>query len=288
MIDIAPANRVRTLSLVGGRKLGCFEWGPPDGAVVLFCSGSGMDGSFAFGAGDVNRLGIRLVSIDRPGFGASSPDPEKSFSSWVSDARELLGFLDVSTVSIVGFSQGAPFALALAAAGLGQCVAIVSGQDELHRFGAQLDPEVAHLVELVQSDPARFERELASRASPDFVARFVMGAGGPVDEAIHRQTAFRESFRRALSGGFRSGAAGYARDFVLALQPWPFDVEHIQASVDLWYGSEDRSTMHSPDKGTSLQRRLPNATLHLIDGSGGSVLWTAAAQILETLLERRP
>ncbi|ADO73860.1 uncharacterized protein STAUR_6103 [Stigmatella aurantiaca DW4/3-1] len=54
--------------------------------------------------------------------------------------------------------------------------------------GGHLEPGVACLVELVAADPAQ--------------------AG-------------------ALSEGFSQGSAGYARDTVLAMSPWPFNLESI-------------------------------------------------------------
>lgn len=58
--------------LSDGRLLGWAEWGPPDGVPVLLCPGAGTSRWLGFGAGAVGALGVRLVSVDRPGLGASS------------------------------------------------------------------------------------------------------------------------------------------------------------------------------------------------------------------------
>jgi pimeloyl-ACP methyl ester carboxylesterase len=83
--------------------------------------------------------------------------------------------------------------------------------------------------------------------------------------------------------GFAQGAAGYARDFVLATSDWPFDPSAIRVPVDLWYGGHDTSTVHSPDLGVELARRIPGARRHLLPEAGGSLLWTHAEEILASL-----
>src|SRR5579859_860630 len=41
----------------------------------------------------ISRLGIRLVRIERPGFGASSRHPGRTLASWVDDVRAVLDAL---------------------------------------------------------------------------------------------------------------------------------------------------------------------------------------------------
>jgi hypothetical protein len=53
--------------------------------------------------------------------------------------------------------------------------------------------------------------------------------------------------------------------------------------VDLWYGAQDTSPVHSPDFGATLAARLPRATRTVDPGEGGSILWTRARDILARL-----
>lgn len=85
---------------------------------------------------------------------------------------------------------------------------------------------------------------------------------------------FEAAYRRALGEGFAQGPAGYARDTVLAMGRWPFDLAMINVPVDIWYGEQDSS--HSPDNGATLTARIPDVRRHVVPGIGGAVLWTHA------------
>jgi pimeloyl-ACP methyl ester carboxylesterase len=112
----------------------------------------------------------------------------------------------------------------------------------------------------------------------------IMATSSELDLGVYTEPAFESAFRRAVAEGFAQGAAGYAHDFVLAMGRWPFDLADIRVPVDLWYGEHDRSTVHSPDHGATLARRLPTARRHLLAEAGGSLLWTHAEEILASLV----
>ena len=126
----APVRK-SSLTLSDGRRLAWSEWGPAGGTPVIFCTGAGMSGSMGFGGQSLGRLKLRLIAIDRPGLGASDPHPAKTLTSWAKDVGELIAARALTRPLAVGFSQGAPFALSLAAAGHISGAAIVLGQDEL-------------------------------------------------------------------------------------------------------------------------------------------------------------
>ncbi|MFI6866657.1 alpha/beta fold hydrolase [Nocardia sp. NPDC050406] len=238
-----------------------------------------------FGTEDLAALDIRLIAVDRPGLGASDPDPERTLLDWADDIRALA----LPNPAVVGFSQGAPFALACAATGLASAVAIVSGGDELAypAFADTLIPEVRHLVRLAETDPAAAEMAFTPFAEPEAMWRMGIDASPAEDRAVYLAPEFDKAFRRALADGFTQGPSGYIRDTLLHMTPWPFDLSKIAVPVDLWYGERDTNPTHSPDHGSTLAARIPGAHLHLVPEAGGALLWTHARSILETLLARR-
>lgn len=211
--------RLGELELTDGRVLGWAEWGAPDGTPVLLSPGAATSRSLGFGFAELDGLGVRLVSVDRPGLGASGPDPGRGFASFARDVGELAAHRGLGRPPMVGNSQGAPFALAAASAGVVSGLAVVSGA---------------------------------------------------------------AAYRKAMGEAFAQGAAGYARDTVLAMGRWSIDLAAIRVPVWLWYGAED--TSHSPDNGAWLATRIPGARRELVDGIGGAVLWTHAGPILRALL----
>jgi len=282
-----PPERQSTLQLPDTRTLAWSEWGPVDGIPVLFCTGAAMSGSLGFSMAFLRDLDLRLIAIDRPGLGRSDPHPAKTLSSWVADIRVLLRSLARCPVLAVGFSQGAPFALALAGGGLVAGLAIVSGQDELAHpdLLPRLHPEVRGMVETARADPVGFECQFAQMASAEGLWRLIIAMSGEQDRRLYESEGFGAAYRQCLEEGFAQGSAGYARDLVNALGPWPV-VEEITVPVDLWYGALDTSTVHSPDFGETLAARLPHATRTVDPVAGGSILWTRAGDILGRLRSR--
>ncbi|MGA5560957.1 alpha/beta fold hydrolase [Streptomyces platensis] len=277
-------SRLGESALSDGRLLGWAEWGPVDGVPVLLCPGAATSRWLGFGAGVVEALGVRLVSVDRPGLGVSTPAPGRTFSDFAEDMRQLCVLRRLGRPVVVGNSQGAPFALACAAEAVASALAVVSGADEvaMPEFASVLDVDLRRLVERTAGDPAGAEAFFAGFTA-DAMWDMVMAGSPGCDLAVYQDPDFASGYRRALDEGFAQGAAGYARDTVLAMRRWPFALDEITVPVDVWYGEED--TSHSPDNGALLAARVPGAHHHLVPGAGGSLLWTHAESILTVLLE---
>lgn len=282
-VDISEPTRLGELHVASGRVIGWAEWGHPDGIPVLLCPGAATTRSLGFGADALEALGVRLISLDRPGLGASTPQPGKSFRDFAADVDEFAALRGLGRPAMVGNSQGAPFALACAADGISGALAIVSGADEVAApwFADALPEQLRRLVDLTASDPDEAERFFAT-LDADTMWQMVIDSSPASDLAVYRDPTFERIYRRCLREAFTSGPAGYARDTVLAMGRWPFDLTTISVPVDLWYGEQD--TSHSPDLGSSLADRIPEARRHIVPGIGGAVLWTRAETILRTLL----
>ncbi|MEV0123729.1 alpha/beta hydrolase [Streptomyces sp. NPDC050703] len=283
---VREPGRLGQIRLPDGRRLGWAEWGPVDGTPVLLCPGAATSRRLAFGGDVVDEAGVRLVSVDRPGLGASDASPGRTLASWAADIRHLVRERSLREPLAVGFSQGAPFALALAAHRSVSAVAVVSGSDELAhpRFAHALDPQVRDMVDAVAADPDASEADFAGFGSTEALWNLIITTSPEPDRAVYTDPVFRHAFLRAMDEAFSRGSAGYARDTVLAMGRWPFDPAGITVPVDLWYGQRDTSPVHSPDLGESLARIIPTATRHLLPAAGGALLWTHAETVLRTVL----
>jgi pimeloyl-ACP methyl ester carboxylesterase len=271
--------------LSDGRLLGWAEWGPLDGVPVLLCPGAATSRWLGFGAGVVEALGVRVVSVDRPGLGVSTPAPGRTFSDFAGDIRQLCVLRGLGHPAVVGNSQGAPFALACAGEGVVSALAVVSGADEVAvpEFASVLSADLRGLVERTACDP-RGAEEFFAGFTADAMWSMVMAGSPECDLAVYQDPDFAAVYRRALDEGFVQGAAGYARDTVLAMGRWPFALDEIAVPVDIWYG--ERDTSHSPDNGALLATRVPGAHHRVVQGIGGALLWTHAEAILTSLLEK--
>src|SRR5690348_15425754 len=104
-----------SITLRDGRRLAYRESGDPSGRPVLFCHG--WMASRLTGHPDdalTASLGVRLISADRPGIGASDPDPRASLLTVAGDLQALADALELDRLALAGHSGGGPYALALA------------------------------------------------------------------------------------------------------------------------------------------------------------------------------
>lgn len=283
----APARR-GAVRVAPERQMAWSEWGPANGAPVLFSPGAATSSLLGFATDAVERLGVRLIAIDRPGLGGSDPSPNRTLLDTAEDIRALAAALALERPAIIGFSQGAPFALACGAIDAVSAVAVVSGTDELAGpLRGMLPPEIRQLVELAESDPTAAEAMFRGMMTPAALKEMVRTRSPELDRAVYLEPTFADIFASALDEGFARGPDGYARDALLVMRRWPFDPAEIRAPVHLWYGSLDTSPLHSMDHGASLAGRIPGASRTVVEGAGGSVLWTHGAEILEALLQAR-
>ena len=279
-LDARPRLR-SDIGLPDGRRLGYAEYGSPDGRPVLFVPGAATSAAMSFGGPLLPALGVRLVSVDRPGLGRSTGDPGGGFASFGEDVAVLLDRLGLRDVAVVANSQGAPFAIACAGLPPVASLTLVSPSDEVAHPAVreQLPQDLGDLVDLVARDPVAAETVLAG-FDADRMLRLVLASAPASDEPVYGDPGFIAVYRQALEEGFAAGPEGYVRDTRLAMAPWALRLDAVPAPVAVWMGADDRS--HSPDGGRFLACRLGGAH-QVVPGVGGSLLWAHAATILASL-----
>ncbi len=55
---------------------------------------------------------LRIIGVDRPGIGFSTPHLYSNILDWTGDLAELCDVLDIDTLRVIGLSGGGPYALA--------------------------------------------------------------------------------------------------------------------------------------------------------------------------------
>jgi len=102
------------VSLSDGRSLAYAVWGDPDGQTVLLFHGAPGSRMFTPDPDLTARAGVRLVTVDRPGYGRSDADPGRTILDWPADILQLADAIQAPRFAIAAHSSGGPYALACA------------------------------------------------------------------------------------------------------------------------------------------------------------------------------
>jgi pimeloyl-ACP methyl ester carboxylesterase len=85
------------------------------GSPVIYTAGTRVSGLGAACYDQTARAaGLRCISPDKPGYGASDYQPKRSLASWGDDLATLAGHVGLDRFALAGESGGAPFTLAAA------------------------------------------------------------------------------------------------------------------------------------------------------------------------------
>lgn len=275
------------LRLCDGRWLGYAEYGDPAGAPVFYFHGT--PGSRLERPPDAAlpaALGIRLLALDRPGYGLSDYQPGRRFLDWPTDVAQAADALGIGRFGLLGYSGGGPYVLACAHAFPERIRAAVvvsspaplapglmAGMAPLFRASYRLSrlpwalaqTAYAAQVRTFQVNPARVLRGLALALSP-------------ADRAVLSRPEVRQVTLSSTREAFRQGARGYAWDDRLFSLPWGIPLDEIPLPVQLWQGDADLEVPVA--MAWSLVGQLPFARLTLVRGEGHLLLYDRWAEVL--------
>ena len=99
------------------RQIGFAEFGDPQGRTVFWLHGTpGARRQIPTEVrGYAQRHHIRLIGIDRPGIGSSTPYQYENIFAFAEDLRIFADTFGIETMAVIGLSGGGPYALACAA-----------------------------------------------------------------------------------------------------------------------------------------------------------------------------
>jgi pimeloyl-ACP methyl ester carboxylesterase len=232
--------------------------GDPGGRPVVYLHGGG-DSRLSRHPDDsiAAEVGVRLLAVDRCG-------PPVRGRTLRSCAEDVVAALPVERFAVVGWSAGGPHALAVAAVAPERVtrVGLVASMPTPDGV-AVLPRDVRSLMRI-----ARVAPRVAARALESWGRRPTPPTGSPMTD---------EAYARGRVESFRSGGLWLARELAYLGRPWRFDLAEVRAPVTLWWG--ERDTVCPPSIAREFERRLPNATLRLVDDTH-QILFTRWREIL--------
>ncbi|NUT36620.1 MAG: alpha/beta fold hydrolase [Hamadaea sp.] len=218
------------------------------------------------------RLGIKLISYDRPGYGGSTPHPHRSVADAVRDVLTIADHLGHERFAVVGRSGGGPHALACAALRperVTRAAALVSlappDAPDLDWFAGMTEGNVREFT-MAARDRGMLAEHLTRRADeirsdPDKLIEALLKEVTDPDLQVVRDYAIRRLLTDTYSVAFEQGPFGWIDDVLAIRSPWGFTVEDIDVPTRLWHGADDN---FSPVSHTRwFARHIPGAELEV-------------------------
>jgi pimeloyl-ACP methyl ester carboxylesterase len=272
-----------TYALSSARTLGYAVYGStsPASRVIFFFHG--MPGSRICGRSWnklCHRLDVRLICIDRPGYGLSTPST-RCLTDWPSDVLSLADHLHIDKFSVIGGSAGGPFALACArfipstrlrgttvVCGIGPLDAIVPFG---WRWAKWLVGVIArHLVlprvlaPYANQDSQGLKRVLEDQCVTEEEKAFIYQEAkeGDLDDAVVQ---FLEAFRQ--------GDGGARLDGKILTSDWGFDVGEVKNKEKVWLLHGDQDRIAPLGYAEWIDGRLGGGRLKVLKGMTHSTIW---------------
>jgi len=243
--------------------------------------------------------GLRIVGIDRPGYGNAPADPNRSLGSAVDATAALMDDLGVDRFAVIGVSGGGPYALACGAFLPDRVVAVISGAgrsgfDEAVDGGTWEDDELTLTREQALRPTPEGRQALARFYDPEVknlrnadVDGFMSAVGEDPAAATPEQRATAAYVLEAIQEGIRPGRDGWLDDGLAILRPWGFEPVDIRQPVAVWHSEDD--SMVAIEHGRRLVAAIPNAEPFLVDGLGhGGVCYRQEAPMFDWIVSKLP
>jgi pimeloyl-ACP methyl ester carboxylesterase len=268
------------LTLPDGAELHAYDTGQADAdLVVVWHHGTPNTGEPPRPLfGDSERLGIRWISYDRPGYGGSTPAPDRPVGSAATYTAAVTDALNIERFAVMGHSGGGAHALACGALLPGRVSAVVSissmapyDADGLDYFGGMNASGVGALKSAAAGRAAKEHHQAtADEYDPEFIAADWAALSGDWSW-----------FNTVVRAAQPSGPAPAIDDDLAYTAPWGFDPADIPVPVLVVHGARD--SMIPSSHGEWLARRCPRAELWLRPEDGHISVMSAAASTLEWL-----
>ncbi|MDP8928363.1 MAG: alpha/beta hydrolase [Actinomycetota bacterium] len=214
------------------------------------------------------RGGLRLIAVDRPGFGGSDPLPGRRVLDWAEDVVALTDAIGVHRFGLLAISGGGVYACATAwrwpdrvtVLGLFSVIGpldVPGATQGMNRF-VRTTYGLARRAPWLLRPIVRSLATSANRAPEKATAR-MLKMRPPEDRDVIQRSDVAAVLARNLPEQFRDSET-ILHEFRLATQPWPVPLHEIRTPTFIWQGGRD--DVHVPAMARELARAIPGATLY--------------------------
>jgi pimeloyl-ACP methyl ester carboxylesterase len=241
----------RLVKASDGRSIAVETAGDPHGRPVFLLHGTpGSRLGQAPRGAVLHRLGIHLITFDRPGYGDSDRRPGRRIADAAEDVAAVAAELNLDEFGVVGRSGGAPHALACAALLPEQVTRVATLVSLAPRDAPGLDwyagmaGSNVRVYDTPQDGPRRIAASLKLRfrdikADPSRLIADLRPELTPDDRRVVSDPGVRRMLELNYSEALRHDAGGWIDDALAFNKHWGFDPGDIRTPVLLWHGQDD-------------------------------------------------
>lgn len=277
------------------RQIGFAEFGNPQGRAVFWLHGTpGARRQIPTEARSfAARKNIRLIGIDRPGIGSSTPHQYENVLGFTDDLRTIADTLGINRFAVIGLSGGGPYTLATAAAMPDRVVmaavlggvAPLIGEDGISSGLMELAKIVRPIIEVADTPIRWVAGSLIKLIGPfgspalDLYARISPDG----DRNLLSRPEFKAMFLDDLLNGSRKQLAAPFADIVVFARDWGFRLEDIKVPVRWWHGDADHIVPYA--HGQHAVARIADAEMYTLPGESHLAGLGVPEDILTKILE---
>jgi len=237
--------------------------------------------------------GLRVITTERPGYGASTRLDGRAFTEHSDDTAAILDELGIDGLPIYGGSGASPHVLDFAARHPErvQAATILVGAAPLDTTEAAAMIELNALVYRLYhqgrlDELLRIASEVREEILGDPLGSFrgTMASAPDADRTILEDPVWQQGFVIGITEALRQGPGGWYDEVVAINGPWQIDFGSIHADVTWWHGDGDRNAPLSAAR--RVVDALPSARLHVWSDAGHLTPYHHEPAILDELLSR--
>jgi pimeloyl-ACP methyl ester carboxylesterase len=251
-VAVFPEPRLEgTYRLDRGRVISFAEYGLPAGRPIFWFHGTpgGRRQIAPTGRVAAAHMGVRLIALDRPGIGLSTPHLHANIAASADDVLTLADRLGIGEFACAGLSGGGPYVLACAARAPDRVVAgAILGGVAPSRGPEAIAGGLVGVVARV-APVAALSRHAIGHAL-HFVVRAAAPAGPLVfdgyialqpegDRAVFGRPEMKAMFLDDFLRGSRRQFHAPVLDALLFSREWGFSVADITVPIRFWHGDAD-------------------------------------------------
>jgi pimeloyl-ACP methyl ester carboxylesterase len=277
-----------------GRIVAWSESGVADGRPLLRVPGTpGSRFSLRADRTPWVERGLRVITTERPGYGASTRLEGRAFVEHSDDVAAILDSLGIDTLPVYGGSGAAPHILDLAFRRPDRVTAatVLVG-------AAPLEPDEAeamidlNALEYRLYHEGRFDElwRISAEMREEILAdplggfRAAMASSTEVDRAIIEEPAWQRGFLVAIVEALGQGPGGWYDEGLAMAGEWGIPFESIGTDITWWHSDGDRNAPLSAAR--RVVDGLPNARLRVWSDAGHLTPYRHEPEILDELLSR--